>query len=99
MKLLDCIELWVESLRAVLASINVSVMIQRTEDERPNHSCTVVLQRGGIEVEFIAWESGHGELAVSRGNGESSEEHLENVGIKEALAPVLARILREVFQG
>lgn len=98
MNLLDCIELWVESLRSVFESFNISVTLKRTEDERPDHSCVVVLQRSGIEIEFIAWESGHGEFAITRDQGESSEEHLENLDNKKALASVLARILSEVYQ-
>jgi tRNA G10 N-methylase Trm11 len=97
MSLLDFIELWIESLKSFLASKNVSVRIVRTDDERPNQSCAVTLERDDTEIDFITWESGHAELAITRTRGSSSEEHLDDLNSKKALSAVLARILKEIL--
>jgi hypothetical protein len=98
MNLLDFLELWFESLRGFFQSINISIVLTRTEDNRPNHSCSVTLRGDDIEIDFIAWESGLGEFAITRNQGDFSEEHLDDLNNKLALAVVLAKIIEEVIK-
>jgi len=99
MNLLDFVILWVESLRELFLSKGISVRIMRTDDDRQNHSCSITLENDYVEIDFIVWESGDGELAFTYTQKEgSTEEHLSNLDRQDTLITVLSRVIKELLR-
>jgi hypothetical protein len=93
MTILDCVEVWLHSLRGVFESAGTVVHFKRTHDDRPKQSCAINLRQHLVEVDFIVWDSGEAELAVEQNAGVVRQEHFEGLGDPQALSAVLARLM------
>jgi hypothetical protein len=91
--ILDCVDIWVSSLRQLFEASGVVIDYRRTDDDRPDHSCALNLRRDDVEVDFLVWESGNGELAVLGLTETVTESHFDNLRDAGQLAAVLSRIL------
>jgi hypothetical protein len=94
MTILDCVEVWVNSLRGVFESPGTVIHFKRTNDDRPKQSCALHLQQPLVEVDFIVWDSGEAELAVEQNAGVVTQEHFEGLADPLALSAVLARLIQ-----
>jgi hypothetical protein len=93
MTILDCVEVWLHSLRGVFESAGTVVHFKRTHDDRPKQSCALILRQHLVEVDFIVWDSGEAELAVEQNAGVVTQEHFQGLGDPQALSAVLARLM------
>jgi hypothetical protein len=60
MTILDCVEVWLNSLRGVFESAETVIHVKRTHDDRLKQSCALNLRQHFVEVDFIVWDSGGG---------------------------------------
>jgi hypothetical protein len=93
MTILDCVEVWLNSLRGVLESAGTVTHFERTRDDRSKQSCALNLRQHLVEVDFIVWDSGEADLAVKQNAGVVTQEHFEGLGDPQALSAVLARLM------
>jgi hypothetical protein len=93
MTILDCVEVWLHSLRGVFESAGTVIHFTRTNDDRPKQSCALILRQHLVEVDFIVWDSGEAELAVEQNAGVVTQEHFQGLGDPQALSAVLARLM------
>ncbi len=93
MTVLDCVEIWVSSLRSIFEFAGAAISFTRTHDGRPKHSCSLNLRRHQVEVDLVVWESGEAELIVKQNDGHVKQEHFGNLLEPAALSAVLARVL------
>ena len=91
MSILDCVEVWLSSLRGVFESAGVAVIFSRST-ERPNPSCAVNLRLGPVEADLVIWESGEAELAMTGPVGAPEQKHFDDIRDVNKLAAVMARM-------
>jgi hypothetical protein len=92
MSILEVIEIWIRSLRAIFDAAGVEVLSKPSPPERPNPSFALNLRRDTVEVDLIVWESGHADLSTMDASGSVTQKHVENVKNVEAMADVLASL-------
>jgi hypothetical protein len=90
MRLLEVVETWLNSLRAVFEANGVEVVSTRSPPERPNPSLAVNLQRGLVEADLLVWESGHADLSTMSASGLVTQRHFESLLTVEDVSEVLA---------
>ena len=93
MTILDCVEVWVNSLVGVFESAGTVIYFKRTIDDRPKQSCALHFQQHFVDVDFIVWDSGEAELAVKQKAGLATQEHFAGLADPVALSAVLARLM------
>jgi hypothetical protein len=91
--LLDCVEVWVKSLRGVFKAAEVAIHFERTSDGRPKNSCVLNLRQHLVEADFIVWDSGEADLAFTSNPGVVTQEHFECLGDLDLLSAALARVM------
>jgi hypothetical protein len=91
MTILDCVEIWLSSLRALFESVGVTVRFDRTMDDRLNPSCSLNLHRDIVEVDLIVWQSGEAELSTVEMDGSSEQMHFDDLENPAKLTAVLSR--------
>jgi hypothetical protein len=91
MNILDCIEVWFNSLRAVFEASDVTSKFERTADQRINASAVFTVRRDRAEVDLIVWESGEAELTVIDSYGATRQEHFDNLTDQAKLATILSQ--------
>lgn len=92
MNILDFIEVWWRSIRAVLESAGVTARFERSPDTRPNPSCSLNLRRHDLEADLVVWESGEAELAVVDSDGSVSKRHFDDLRNRQDLDVALSRL-------
>jgi hypothetical protein len=92
MSILDCVEVWLSSLRSIFESAGVAVIFSRSTDGRPNPSCAVNLRLGPVEADLVVWESGEAELAMIGPVGAAEQTHFDDIRDVNKLAAVMARM-------
>jgi hypothetical protein len=93
MGFVDFIEAWWRSVWALVASSGVAARFQRSDEDRPNPSCSLNLRRNDVEVDLVVWESGEAELAIVEGKREVLEKHFEDIRNSEELGELLSRVV------
>jgi hypothetical protein len=91
--ILDCVDVWLNSLRGVLESAGTVIHFERTRDDRPKHSCALNLRYRLLEVDLLLWDSGEADLTVEQNAVVVMQEHFEGLEDLQALAAVLARLI------
>jgi hypothetical protein len=92
MTILDCVEVWLGSLRGVLESAGAQIRFDRTLDQRPKHACVLNVRQNTTEIDFTVWDSGEGDLSVVENGGTARHEYFDELSDPKALALVLARV-------
>lgn len=98
MGLLDVVEIWTLSLRAIFEAGRVEILCKRSPPERPNPSLALNLRRGAVEADLLVWESGHADLSTMGPDGAVTQEHFEDLKSVEDVAEVLA-VLAAILPG
>jgi len=94
MNILDCIEIWIFSLRSVFEGADIVVHFDRTIDQRPKAAVYFNLRRGETEADLVVWESGEGELSTIESDGTTKQEHFDNLLDIKELTAVLSRVAK-----
>ena len=90
---LDCIEVWIASLREHFESEGVAVSFTRSpDDDRPNPSCHLNLRRAQVEGDLLVWESGEAELSIVVA-GSLDQQHFDSLRDTGAIASLLSRFV------
>ena len=92
MNVLDFVETWWFSVRAILEAAGVVVHFERSTDDRPKHSCNLVLRRGDLEADLMVWDSGEAEFAFGDINGSVDEKHFDDIRNRQDLGSVFSRL-------
>ena len=94
MSLVGEMQAWVDAQREALESAGVEIRSVRSPPGRPNPSYALNLRIGVREADFIVWDSGHGDLALSHNiEAEPALEHIANLLEPGRLEPLLDRML------
>lgn len=93
MNILDCVEIWLRSLRVLFEGAGTTVRFDRVMDARPNPSCALNLRLDLLEADLVVWESGEAELALVAADGSTNQEHFDDLRAPQELAKVLARLV------
>src|SRR5689334_9889057 len=89
----DFIEAWWLSVRALVESTGVIGRFERSATNRPNPSCALNLRRNALETDLLVWESGEAELAVVELDGSVTQQHFEDIRKQPDLGMVLSRLV------
>lgn len=106
--ILDCVEVWYRSLKAVFDSAGIEAQFRRSPTDRPKLACDLNLRHGDVEVDLVIWDSGEADLMVpvaySTGIEPTSQttqflqgtwfnlQHYENLTNPRDLASVLSKL-------
>ena len=91
---LDCVEMWVLSLRESLELMGITVHFARGSSGNLNPSCSLNFRQGSVEADFVVWESGEAELALAGENGVVEQTHFDDLQDGRALASALSRVAK-----
>lgn len=94
MNILDCVETWLRSLQSIFESAGAAVHFDRTSDNRPKGSVVLNLRRGSTEADLVVWESGEADLSTMDEEGNTTQEHFDNLLESKDLAMVLGRVVQ-----
>jgi hypothetical protein len=92
MSILDFLEAWWLSVRAMLEATGVVARFERSATDRLNPSCNINLRRGERETDLSVWDSGEAELSVVEFDGSVSQKHFDDVRNQQNLGEVLSRL-------
>jgi hypothetical protein len=95
MTLLDFVEAWWLSVRALLEANGVVGRFERSPINRPNPSCVLNLRRNEMEVDLLVWESGEAELAIIEPGG-SNQQHFDDIRTTPNLSTILSNLVYSV---
>ncbi len=92
-KILDQVEVWVNSVRGILEPVGIVIQFERTHDQRLKPSCTLNIRKRLVEVDLIVWESGEADLNFQQSDGRVNQEHFDDLLDPQALSVVLERVM------
>jgi hypothetical protein len=96
MSILDFLEAWWLSVRAMLEAAGVVARFERSATDKLNPSCNLNLRHGEREADLSVWDSGEAELSVVEADGSVSQKHFDDIRNQRDLGEVLLRLASTV---
>jgi hypothetical protein len=92
MRVLDFVEAWWLSVRAILEAAGVVVHFERSPGDILNPSCHLNLRHGELEADLLVWDSGDAELAIVKADGSLHQKHFDDIRNPQDLGEALSRL-------
>ena len=93
MTVMDFIEAWWLSVRALLESAAVIGRFERSPGNQLNPSCSLNLRRNELESDLLVWEFGEAELSAVEPDGSVRQQHFEDIRKPPDFGTVLSRLV------
>jgi hypothetical protein len=90
--MVDVVEAWWLSVRALLEAAGVVGHFERSPLNRLNPSCVLNLRRNEMEADLMVWESGEAELATIERDGSVNQQHFDDIRTPAQLSMILSRL-------
>src|SRR5215475_5798596 len=92
MSVLDFVEAWWLSVRAILEAAGVVIRFDRPPGARLNPSCSLNLRHDELEADLLVWDSGEAELVIVEAGGSVKQKHFDDIRNPQDLGEALSRL-------
>ena len=92
MSVLDFVEAWWLSVRAILEAAEVVIRFERSPGDRLNPSGSLNLRRDKLEADLLVWDSGEAELLIGEASGSVNQKHFNDIRNPHDLGGALSRL-------
>ena len=92
MSVLDFVEAWWLSVRAILEAAGVVIRFERSPGDRLNPSCSLNLRHDELEADLLVWDSGEVELVIVEAGGSVNQKHFDDIRNPPDLGEALSRL-------